>query len=64
MSIKAISERVGHSSSWFTADRYVHIDHAVARDAAGRIAQVISLDAHRPQPQTAGAAPEDGVTAV
>jgi integrase len=47
VSIKAISARVGHSSSWFTADRYVHVDHAVARDAAERIAEVVSLDAHR-----------------
>ena len=52
VSIKAISARVGHSSSWFTADRYVHVDHAVARDAAERIAQVVSLDSRRRVPAT------------
>ncbi|HWL38001.1 MAG TPA: tyrosine-type recombinase/integrase [Frankiaceae bacterium] len=52
VSIKAISARVGHSSSWFTADRYVHVDHAVARDAADRIAQVVSLDSRRRVPVT------------
>jgi len=64
VSIKAISARVGHSSSWFTADRYVHVDHAVARDAAERIAEVVSLDAHRRAPSQNTDAPTDTEKAV
>jgi integrase len=60
VTIKVISERVGHSSSWFTADRYVHVDRAVARDAAERIAQVISL----PDRRRRADALVGGVTAV
>lgn len=45
--LKVISERAGHSSSWFTADSYVHVASAQARDAGERIGAVVSLAAVR-----------------
>jgi len=44
---KVVSARAGHSSTWFTQDRYVYVDHAVNRDAAEQIAAVFDLGAHR-----------------
>ncbi|HEU0131172.1 MAG TPA: hypothetical protein VFQ85_09310 [Mycobacteriales bacterium] len=38
--LKVVSARAGHSSTWFTADRYVYVDSAVNRKAAEQIAAV------------------------
>lgn len=47
VALKVMSERAGHSSSWFTADTYAHVDRAQARDAGERIGLVVSLAAVR-----------------
>jgi integrase len=64
VSVKATSSRVGHSSSWFTADRYVQVLDAVARDAADRMAEVVSLTAHRERRASAVTASGGDVTAL
>jgi hypothetical protein len=45
--MKVVSVRLGHSSTGFTANRYTHVVPAVAKDAADRIAHVVSLVARR-----------------
>ena len=47
VALKVMSERAGHSSSWFTADTYAHVGNAQARDAGERIGAVVSLAAVR-----------------
>jgi hypothetical protein len=47
--MKVVSVRLGHSSSGFTADTYTHVVPAVAKDAADRIADVVSLASKRQQ---------------
>jgi integrase len=44
---KVVSARAGHSSTWFTQDRYVYVDHAVNRNAAEQIAAVFDLGTRR-----------------
>ena len=56
--IKVMSERVGHSSSWFTADTYAHVGNAQAREAGERIGSVISLAAIRAARDAANVAAE------
>jgi integrase len=56
--IKVMSERVGHSSSWFTADTYAHVGKAQAREAGERIGSVISLAAIRAARDAAAVAAE------
>ncbi len=58
--LKVVSARAGHSSTWFTADRYVYVDHAVNRKAAEQIAAVFDLGAHRSRNEQAGTAPDEG----
>jgi hypothetical protein len=58
--LKSVSARVGHSSTWFTADRYGYVDHAVNRDAAETIAKVFDLGAHRTRPEPPGTGPDEG----
>jgi hypothetical protein len=53
--MKVVSVRLGHSSTGFTADRYTHVVPAVAKDAADRIADVVSLAARREKRSDAGA---------
>ena len=57
--LKVMSERVGHSSSWFTADTYAHVGNAQAREAGARIGAVISLAAIRAARESASAAAVD-----
>lgn len=57
---KVVSARAGHSSTWFTLDRYVYVDHAVNREAAETIAQVYDLGAHRTRADQGGPEPDEG----
>jgi integrase len=57
--IKVMSERVGHSSSWFTADTYAHVGNAQAREAGARIGSVISLAAIRAARHAAAAGSDE-----
>ena len=41
--MKAVSERLGHSSTAITANLYTHVVPVVAQDAADRIAAVVPL---------------------
>jgi integrase len=52
-----VSARAGHSSTWFTQDRYVYVDHAVNRAAAEQIAAVFDLGAHRTRQRPTGTEP-------
>jgi integrase len=58
--LKVVSARAGHSSTWFTADRYVYVDHAVNRKAAEQIAAVFDLGAHRTRNEQAGTGSDEG----
>lgn len=58
--LKVISARVGHSSTWFTADRYVYVDSAVNRDAAETIAKVFDLGSRRTRLEQGGTDPDEG----
>ncbi len=55
IALKVMSDRAGHSSSWFTADTYAHVGNAQAREAGDRIGAVISLAAVRAARQAARA---------
>lgn len=57
--VPAVSVRLGHSSTGFTADRYTHVVPAVAKDAADRIADVVSLASKRQQREETGCAHTD-----
>ena len=57
--LKVVSARAGHSSTWFTADRYVYVDSAVNRKAAEQIAAVFDLGAHRSRNEQAGTATDE-----
>ena len=59
VAMKVVSVRLGHSSSGFTADTYTHVVPAVAKDAADRIADVVSLAAKREKRADAGRAHTD-----
>jgi integrase len=63
VAMKVVSVRLGHSSTGFTADRYTHVVPAVAKDAADRIADVVSLAAKRKGHTEAGRGHND-VTAM
>jgi integrase len=63
VAMKVVSVRLGHSSTGFTADRYTHVVPAVAKEAADRIADVVSLAAKRQAHAEAGRAHND-VTAM
>lgn len=59
VAMKVASVRLGHSSSGFTADTYAHVVPAVAKDAADRIADVVSLASKREQRAETGRAHDD-----
>lgn len=59
VAMKVVSVRLGHSSSGFTADTYTHVVPAVAKDAADRIADVVSLAAKREKRAETGRAHTD-----
>jgi integrase len=57
---KVVSARAGHSSTWFTQDRYVYVDRAVNREAAEQIAAVFDLGTHRTGQDRTGTEPGEG----
>jgi integrase len=63
VAMQVVSVRLGHSSTGFTADRYTHVVPAVAKQAADRIADVVSLAAKR-QGQGETARAHDDVSAM
>jgi integrase len=42
--LKVVSERLGHSSVAFTADRYQHVTPGMQEDAAAKVAALVGLD--------------------
>lgn len=42
VAMKTVSDRLGHSTTWVTADTYSHVTPAVAQDAADRIAALVA----------------------
>jgi hypothetical protein len=59
VAMKVVSVRLEHSSSDFTADTYTRVVPAVAKDAADRIADVVSLASKRQERAETGRAHND-----
>jgi integrase len=47
LDIKAVSDRLGHSTTRITADTYSHVRRVVADDAAARAAALVAGEAAR-----------------